>query len=80
MSAPDAAPAQMPGKREMVGRKPLHIFQGGFSGRWYATASYDERPGGGFVARRKEDITDQIEAIIEQALAGSGGAGEGAEG
>ena len=45
MSVPDAAPAQMPAKREMVGRKPLHIFQGTFSGRWYATASYDERPG-----------------------------------
>ena len=48
--------------------KPLMIFQSPITKRWYATKAYKEMDEGKFVCTgKKEDITDQIETIIEQA-------------
>ena len=51
--------------------KPLHIFKGAMSGRYYATRSYkvhNAEKGLFEVTGQKEDVTDQIEAIIAAAM------------
>ena len=45
--------------------KPMRIYPGEFSGRWYATKAYKPRGNGIEVTGTKKDVTDQITPIIK---------------
>lgn len=54
----------------MAGRKPLRIFRSMITDRYYATRSYkDEGNGNVTVTGAKDDVTEEIEAIVRARLA-----------
>jgi hypothetical protein len=44
--------------------KPLLIFRGSLTGRWYVATDYKSRPGGGLEALQKHDVTDEMTAAL----------------
>ena len=45
--------------------KPIQVYRGGLSSRWYATASYRQHADGSFSTDKKDDVTEYIRHILK---------------